>query len=235
MFVTGANRGIGLQLTKQSLARGDRVLGACRRPAAALELAGLRDHHPGRVDIIELDVTDEESIAAAARASAALVEHIDVLFNIAGTKGNLTEDPFRNLSRTFGDIDAVSMASIYATNTIGALLVVQALCPLLTGGTIVNLTSSMGSNGLMNRGDWYAYRASKAALNIVSRALSFDLRDRGVVVVAMHPGWVKTAMGTEDAPLPLAESVSSLLGVVDGLTLDDSGTFLNWRGETLPW
>ncbi len=235
VFATGANRGLGLEITKQLLERGERVLGACRVPAAAAELHALAQTHPGRLDVIELDVARPQSIDAAAAATRRLTAKIDLLFNVAGTKGNLGPDPSQNLSRVFGEVEAASMAEIFAVNTTGPLLVVQALRPLLRGAAVINITSSMGSNGLMNRGDWYGYRASKAALNIVSHALSFDLRNEATIVVAMHPGWVKTAMGTEDAPYQLAASVTSLLGVVDRLTPEDSGKYLNWRGEELPW
>jgi NAD(P)-dependent dehydrogenase (short-subunit alcohol dehydrogenase family) len=235
VFVTGANRGLGLEITAQLLERGERVLAACRVPHAAAELHALAATHAGRLDVVELDVVRPESIAAAATVVRGLTPRIDLLFNVAGTKGNLGPDPSQNLSRVFGEIEAGSMAEIFAVNATGPLLVVQALSPLLSDAVVINVTSSMGSNGLMNRGDWYGYRASKAALNIVSHALSFDLRHQRTIAVAMHPGWVKTAMGTEDAPYPLAASVTSLLGVVDRLTLAESGKYLNWRGEELPW
>jgi NAD(P)-dependent dehydrogenase (short-subunit alcohol dehydrogenase family) len=211
-------------------------MAACRNPGAATELCSLRESDEGRLHIIELDVAQEQSVKTAAHTVRALSDKIDLLLNVAGTKGNVPGfTPDKNLSRTLGEIEASSMAEIFATNAIGPLLIVQALAPILGGATVVNVTSSMGSNGLMNRGDWYAYRASKAALNIVSHALSFDLRDGRTIVVAMHPGWVKTAMGTEGAPYPLVESVTSLLGVIGGLTFEDSGRFLNWKGDELPW
>jgi len=87
----------------------------------------------------------------------------------------------------------------------------------------------------MNRGDWYGYRASKAALNMITRALSFDLREREIIAVAMHPGWVRTTQGGEDAPYPVEENVSSLLAIVNSLKPEDSGKYLNWKGEELPW
>lgn len=234
-FVTGASRGLGLELTKQLLEAGDKVFAACRGPAAASELLELREPHRGRLDIIELDVVREDSVREAAARILGRVPKIDLLLNVAGTRGNLGPNPAQNLSRFLGEIESESMLAIYAVNAVGPLLLVQALLPLLNGATIVNVTSSMGSNGLMNRGDWYGYRASKAALNIISHGLSFDLVDRNAIVVAIHPGWVKTAMGTDDAPLLLVEAVTSLLKVVNGLTSADSGKFLNWKGEELPW
>lgn len=235
-FVTGANRGLGFELTKQLFERGERVIAACRIPTLANDLRALRAFDQQRLEIIELDVVREGSIHAAAITTRTLTDRIDLLLNVAGTKGNVDGlRPDKNLSRAFGEIELASMVEIFATNTIGPLLIVQALAPLLERATVVNITSSMGSNGLMNRGDWYGYRASKAALNMVSHTLSFDLREQGTTVVVIHPGWVRTAMGTEEAPYPIVESMASLLEVVDGLTLEDSGKFFNWKGETLPW
>ena len=234
-FVTGANRGIGLEITRLLLRRGDRVVGTCRVPGSAVELQQLKADGE-KLEIVELDVLYEHSIKSAAEATRKKIDKIDLLFNNAGINGNPHQtDPAKKLSESFGKIDSESMAKIFATNTIGPLLVVQALESLIGESTVVNITSSMGSKGLMNRGESYGYRASKAALNIVSRALSFDLRERGTIVIAMHPGWVKTDMGTGDAPYLLAENTALMLDVIDRLTHDDSGKYFNWKGDELPW
>ncbi len=234
--MTGANRGVGLEITRQLFDRGDRVIAACRAPRGAVELQGLRVVDETRLHIVELDVLQVPSIEAAAEAARHLTDKVHLLINNAGINGNIAgTHPVQNLSGVFGKIDPDAMAEMFAINVIGPLLVIQVLEALIGGSTVVNITSSMGSKGLMNRGGSYGYRASKAALNIVSRALSFDLRERGTIVIAMHPGWVKTDMGTDDAPYPLTENTSSMLGVIDGLTHDDSGKYFNWRGDELPW
>jgi NAD(P)-dependent dehydrogenase (short-subunit alcohol dehydrogenase family) len=233
-FVTGANRGIGFEITKQLLQQGDFVLAACRAPALAADLAGLGSEAEARLRVLQLDVADENSIQAAASETARLVDRVDLLYNSAGLLGKLGRNLERE-SRAFGELRAAALAEILAINAIGPLLVTQALMPLLRGSRVVNLTSSMGSNGLMNRGDWYGYRASKAALNMITRALSFDLRETDVIAVAMHPGWVRTTQGGEDAPYPVEENVRSMRAVVDSLKPEDSGKYLNWKGEELPW
>lgn len=223
-IVTGANRGIGLELVRQLAARGDEVEAACRRPEEAKELRAVGP----RVRVHRCDVADRASVAtfAAELGDAA----IDLVINNAGVYGG----PHQSLN-DFDDEDALRTFDI---NALGALRVSQAVLPHLRRGTgrkLVHITSGMGSIGDNTSGGFYAYRMAKAALNMMSKSLANDLRGDGVVSVVINPGWVRTDMGGKGAPTPVADSVREILKVVGETTLAQSGEFLNWNGGRYPW
>lgn len=220
VVVTGANRGIGLEYARQLSDRGERVIATARRPAEASELRGLD------VDVRQLDVADPDSVAAFA---SGLDTAVDVLINNAGVGVR---------GQSLGSISYDQMRHFFEVNTCGPLRMVEALKSRLDEGAsrrIVNMTSRMGSIEDNSSGGSYAYRASKAALNIVNRSLARDLGDQGYVCVVLHPGWVQTDMGGSSAPTTPEESVSGLLRVIDGLGPPDNGRFYDFTGEELPW
>jgi len=226
IVITGANRGIGLELARQYLSRGDSVHAGVRAPAEAVELSALAGSSNGRLRITACDVTHEPSVASFA---AAVAEPVDLLINNAG---------MRTRPDSLEKLDLDNAARMLQVNALGALRMTGALLPLLrrsSGAKIVNLSSSLGSIGNNTSGGAYGYRMSKAALNMASRSLAADLRDDGLVAVTISPGWVQTDMGGSDAPTPVAESAAGLLRVIDGLTLQDSGGFFDYRGERLSW
>jgi NAD(P)-dependent dehydrogenase (short-subunit alcohol dehydrogenase family) len=228
VLITGANRGIGLELVRQYLGRGDRVFAACRDPERAEHLRGLGG--PDRLTVTAMDVADEQSIREACKAVRAQTDGLDVLVNNAGIywKG-------RDGLTTF---DVTEMLEVFRVNSVGPLVVVREFLDLLRRGNaprVANVSSEMGSIGRKHSGSEYGYSASKAALNMITRLLSFDLRRDGIVVVTLHPGWVKTDMGGRGAPLEPAESVRGMLAVIDGLKPADSGHFFQWDGQELPW
>jgi NAD(P)-dependent dehydrogenase (short-subunit alcohol dehydrogenase family) len=231
ILITGASRGIGLELARLYAAAGCRVVAACRRPAAAPAA-------PGRVEMLRLDVTDGESIAAAAQAVAAAVDGLDVLINNAGVYPGAVSTPLASTT-AFGLLDAAAMLDVFRVNTVAPVLVAQAFAPLLRRGTeprLVNVSSDAGSLAMREgKGCRYTYPASKAALNMMTRCLAHDLRADGVIVVSVHPGFVRTDMGGPNAPLAPTETVPSLVRVIDGLTMESSGHFLNWDGKTVAW
>jgi NAD(P)-dependent dehydrogenase (short-subunit alcohol dehydrogenase family) len=154
---------------------------------------------------------------------------LDILYNNAGVG---SENP------PLGRLTEAEILSVFRINAIAPLMVAQALLPLLQRGerpVIANITSRMGSIDDNSSGGDYAYRASKAALNMINKSLSIDLAGTGVIPVVIHPGWVKTDMGGMSAPLSVAQSVTGILKVVDGLESADSGRFLAWDGEEIPW
>ena len=220
-LVTGANRGIGLELARQLAARGERVIATARDPEKARELRQLDT----RVEA--LDVADEASV----RAFAGRLEGqpVDVLVNNAGVGVGRGE---------LGALDMDELRRCFEVNTLGALRVTQALLENVRAGerkVVANVTSKMGSIADNTSGGSYAYRASKCALNMVTKSLSVDLARDGVTCVVLHPGWVKTDMGGSSAPLSVEESARGLLEVIDGLTPEKTGEFFDYSGETIPW
>jgi NAD(P)-dependent dehydrogenase (short-subunit alcohol dehydrogenase family) len=225
--VTGANRGIGLELVRQLLARGDTVEAAVRRPDEANDLRALT----GPLRIHRVDVTDAKSIAAFA---SAIADPVDLLINDAGTYGG----PRQSIGQMTEDLALGDVLDTYNVNAAGALRVSVALVPHLRRGKakkLVHITSGMGSIADNTSGGYYAYRMSKAALNMMSKTLSVDLRNDGIISVVINPGWVQTDMGGKNAPTPVAESVAGILSRIGEITLEDSGAFLNWKGNRYPW
>lgn len=215
--VTGANRGIGLELCRQLAARGDTVIGACRRPTKELEELGVRVESG-------VDVGDDASVAAFAKRLAGA--RIDLLVNNAGI---LTRESLE-------DLDFARIRSEIEVNALGPLRITGALLPTMARGAKIGLiTSLMGSMGDNGSGGMYGYRMSKAALNAAGVSLARDLAPRGIAVAILHPGYVATDMTSGRGSVTPADSVRGLLARLDTLTLETSGRFLRATGEPLPW
>ena len=228
-LVTGANRGLGLEFVRQLLARGDRVVATCRHPGKATALNTLAGEHPGRLHVLPLDVSDPRSIAGLARELPLLGDDIalGLLVNCAGVLHS---------GERFGSVSAAILEDSFRTNAMGPLLLAQALAPRLADNArVANLGSVLGSIASVGRFGTPSYAISKAAQNMATALLAAALRDRGIVVVALHPGWVQTDMGGAGATVTPADSVAGLLRVIGGLKPADSGRFLDWRGQSLPW
>ncbi len=226
-LVTGANRGIGLEIARQLLARGDRVVATCRHPGKSVALNTLAGEHPGHLHVLPLDVANEKSRAELARELPLVCEHIDLLVNNAGV---LHE------GERFGALSQSTLEDTLRTNTVGPLLLTQALAPRLAdGGTVANLSSDLGS--IAGTGDFRhpSYCISKAALNMATAQLAQALKPRGIRVVALHPGWVQTDMGGDGAQITVDASVSGLLATLDALGPGDTGVYRDWRGQTMAW
>lgn len=229
VLITGANRGLGLAFTKESLARGYRVFATCRRPDAADDLQALAADNPEQLTVLRLDVADEETIDAAATAVKAQEGALDLLINNAGV------NPGGERPRNLG---AETMLHTFRVNAVGPMLVAQRHLDLLRAGDdpkILNISSTAGSLSRKSSGGGYSYSSSKAALNMLTRALAFDLDSDGIIVVAIHPGWVRTDMGGPTAPLGPAESVRGVLDVADDLSQADTGSFYTHEGREAPW
>ena len=237
VVVTGANRGLGLELSRQLVAAGDEVVATARQPKTADALNKLAASSGGRLTVVRLDVGDADEIAAAALQIGERFEAVDLLVNNAGI-WTAPGEPDRASSGALADLRPDAVLEVLRVNAIAPLLVTQALAGLLAGAgraTVVNMSSGLGSiAGTAGRGN-LAYAMSKAALNMLTRQLAAELRGQGVVVVALSPGWVATDMGGASAPLAPEESVHGILHVVDALTPAQSGTFLDHAGATLPW
>lgn len=228
VLVTGANRGIGLEFARQYAADGCRVHACCRHPAKAAELKRLAEESGGRVSIHALDVTDRAAIGALARGLK--MESLDLLINNAGTYG---PD-----GQSLPKMDYAGWAETFAVNTMAPLKMTQSFLPHLRKGEnprVIVISSIMGSIADNSSGGIYAYRSSKAAVNMVVRSLAEDLRGKGVIVATFHPGWVRTRMGGQGAPLSPERSVAGMRRVIAGLAKTDSGKFLDYQGRSLDW
>ncbi len=229
VLITGSNRGIGLALTRHLLNRGDRVFATARYPEQADDLRELERQYPHSLTVVRLDVEDEESILEAVRKVSAHVEGLDWVINNAGVM--YEREHITNLS-------AEQLTHTFRVNSIGPMLVVKHFLPLLRQGEqpkICQMTSIMGSISLTEGGGYYSYRASKAALNMLSKILSYEVRGWGITVLIMHPGWVRTRMGGAAAPLSPDESARGIIKVLEAATLADSGKYVTWDGRELPW
>ena len=221
VLITGANRGIGLELARQYAAGGWQVIGTARRPDDA---RALRDTG---ADVVQLDVTDQQSVDRLAGSLEGRA--LDLLINNAG---------ILPLMWTLEDVDIEQFNQILAVNTAGPVRVTKALLPNLCAGkmkTLVNVTSNLGSIGENAGGGFYGYRESKAALNMFTRSLAADLGPEGFTCIVMHPGWVKTDMGGSSAPVEVQDSAAGIRRVIDALTPNDNGTFWTFEGDQMAW
>jgi NAD(P)-dependent dehydrogenase (short-subunit alcohol dehydrogenase family) len=227
LVLTGANRGIGLELTRLFVASHDWFVHACcRRPDDADALRQLAGDHPDRIAIHALDVTDAGSVADLAAATGAAP--VDLLLNNAG---------ILNPHQTLDDLDFDAWEQELRVNTIAPMRMALALRVNLRQAAnprIVTISSQMGSLA-RPKGGAYAYRSSKAAVNKVTQGLAVDLAGDGICVVAMHPGWVRTRMGGTEAEIEPIESAQGIFAVVTGLTRADTGRFLTWDGREHAW
>ncbi len=228
-LVTGANRGLGLEFVRQLLARGDPRFGAGRPPGWATPRNRLAGEYPGRLQVLPLDLADPRTHAALA-AEVPLVtdeEPLDLLINNAGV--------LRGGER-FGQVRPSDLDASFHTNAAGPFLLTQALAPQLAeGATVANISSEVGSIALRQEFRTPSYAMGKAAQNMATSLLAQALAPRGIKVVALHPGWVRTDMGGAQAALSAQESVAGLLRVLHQLTLDQSGEFFDWQGQPLTW
>lgn len=238
ILITGSNRGIGLELVRRYIQYDDTLIFAtCRRPVEASDLNDLAAQNPDRLKVLPLDVTDQDSIDESRRWVGAQTDGLEMLINNAGILpgGNIAREP--NIA-AFGSLDASAMMQVFLINSVAPVIVAQAYADLLKRGNnarVINVSSSAGS--ITRRGDGcdYAYPASKAALNMMTRCLAGSFLEDGVVAISIHPGWIQTDMGGPYATLTLEEAVPSMMQVIDGLTMADTGTFLDLDGSHLPW
>jgi NAD(P)-dependent dehydrogenase (short-subunit alcohol dehydrogenase family) len=215
--VTGANRGIGLEFARQLAARGASVLAVCREESPELRALGVSIESG-------CDVTRPGTWSRLADRLAG--QKIELLVQNAGM---LIPD-------SLAKVEASDVLAQFELNALAPLFLTKALSPCLQAGSKVALiTSRMGSIGDNGSGGYYGYRMSKAALNAAGVSLSHDLRQRGIAVIILHPGMVRTRMAGGHANLEPEESVRGLLERIDALTVETTGRFLHQNGQALPW
>lgn len=215
--ITGASRGIGLALARQYKDRGAHVVAACRKPGDALRTLG--------VEVVGgIDVTSDSAVSRLSKAIG--TRHVDILINNAGLLSDESLD----------DLDFERMRQQFEVNSLGPLRVTAALrSKLAPGAKVAIITSRMGSIDDNTSGGRYGYRMSKCAVNMAGRSLAHDLKDAGIAVVILHPGFVRTDMTGGQGLVDPAESAAGLIARIDELTLETTGSFWHANGERLPW
>jgi NAD(P)-dependent dehydrogenase (short-subunit alcohol dehydrogenase family) len=227
VLITGANRGIGLELARGYVNDGDRVFAFCRSPEKAEALNALAAASGGRVVVLAMDVADGVSVAAAVKAVGDAP--IDILINNAGVSAGAQQ--------SLESMDFDAWAEALNIMTIGPFRVVQAFLANLGAAAapkVMTVTSQMGAS-TWSFGGMYAYTSAKAGVNRVTRTLALDLKDRGIAVAMIHPGWVRTDMGGAGADISPEESAAGIRRVITNLALADTGSFYKWNGDIHPW
>jgi NAD(P)-dependent dehydrogenase (short-subunit alcohol dehydrogenase family) len=229
VVVTGANRGLGLELARVYAGRGDRVIAGCRNPAAADALATLTQH------VHALDIGHEQSIAAFIAAIGE--QPVDIVVNNAGIDA-------RNLGAADSERDVLTqtpqqLMGQIEVNAVGPWLLSRGLLPQLRRSDrprIANITSQIGSMEVSQRiGRDAGYAVSKAALNMITIKLAVRLRDEGIIAVLIHPGFLRTDMGGSAATMEPADAAREIVETIDGLSIADTGSFRRWDGTVHPW
>ncbi|MHA1112465.1 MAG: SDR family oxidoreductase [Promethearchaeota archaeon] len=233
VLITGSNRGIGFEFTKQYLEKGNEVIGTCRDPENADSLQKLKSQYGDKLTVVKMDVIDKNSIKTAHDEIKEKFSIIDILINNAGIISGDGKNQF-----PLGEIHNEDIFHILNTNSVAPLLISEQFLDLLEKGKnpkIVNISSGMGSIGQKSSTSHYSYCMSKAALNMASKMLSIELESRRIAVWPIHPGWNRTDMGGPNATLDPSESVASMIRVIADKTVLDSGKFLNWDGTESLW
>jgi len=237
ILITGANRGLGLGFTIAYLAAGHHVIAGCRHPDQASALQALTTTYPQTLTIVQLDVADQASIDASYHQVSAVADGLDILLNNAGI-------PFGTgkweSSEQLGSLTFEGLLDIFRVNAAGNLMTTQRYLDLVRRGTnakIVSISSWFGTIGGKDANfvNNFGYSASKVAINLFMKHLAILLENEHILTAALDPGWVRTDMGGPQGFLSVEQAVDDLVRVIDNLTPETSGRFLNWEGKVNPW
>jgi NAD(P)-dependent dehydrogenase (short-subunit alcohol dehydrogenase family) len=225
VVIAGASRGIGLELAKQHSEAGDRVFAICRSPGKADALNALAASSGGKVSVHAGDVADDASIRTGAASTGS--EPIDIVYTVAGVIGTMEPELETADWAVFDDAINIMVK--------GPLRVLQAFLPRLSSGSkVINFSSQLAAS-TWPYGGFYAYVAAKAGMNRMMRSVAIDLKERGIIIGLIHPGYVQTDMGGPNAEISPTESAAGIRKVTAAWTLEQSGEFKKWNGETHPW
>ena len=237
LLVTGASRGLGLELCRQYSEAGWRVFACCRSPASASGLEPLIDAGAGNVTVHRMDVNDPDEIRAVAAEFGG--HPIDILINNAGVADAYGTGVFEGKDDPdLGNYDMDEWLEIFRTNVVGAGRVTGAFADNVAKSDrrlVVMMASGLSSISNTWQGGRYAYRTSKAALNMLMRGVGAWLEPRGITVVSVAPGWTRTQLGGPNAHNSVEEAIAGIRTVLDGLGIEDTGSYWNFDGQRLPW
>ncbi|KAF0889370.1 hypothetical protein E2562_023670 [Oryza meyeriana var. granulata] len=251
-MVQGASRGIGLEFVRQLLRRSKqgRVVATCRSPDSAVELQKLKEEHAQRLTVLPLDVTDENTIEAAAASIGETHGSLNVLINATGI---LSIPNVIHPETTLSKVQKSSLLLAYEVNAVGPILVIKHMWPFLKAGgrsetergfsLVANMSARVGSIGDNGLGGWHSYRASKTALNQLTKTVSVELGKKGnIACILLHPGTVDTDLSRpfqknvpKDKLFTREFSVQKLLSIIDNVKKSDNGKFFAWDGQEIPW
>ncbi|CAL1683939.1 unnamed protein product [Lasius platythorax] len=246
ILITGCNRGLGLGLVKHLAERTprppDNIFATCRDASKATELRALADKS-SNIHIIEIDLTNTDGYKRIVDTVSEKVNGagLNLLFNNAGISSKFTR---------LGLVKEQQIIDAFLVNTVAPIMLTKAFLPLLKTAAknakdktelsvrraaVINMTSILGSIAENNDGGFYPYRCSKAALNAATKSMSIDLKTDGILVTCLHPGWVRTDLGGNNAPMDIDTSVNSILNTLNSLTEKHTGCFIQYNGKILPW
>ncbi|XP_021722972.1 uncharacterized protein LOC110690444 [Chenopodium quinoa] len=252
-LVQGASRGIGLEFVKQLLGRDQKghVLATCRNPDQSTGLQDLKNQYSDRLKLLKVDVTDEDTIEAAATSVSETYGYLNLLLN---TSGILSIPNLLQPETTLTKVQKHALLLAYEVNAVGPLLMMKHMWPLLKSGgkigttrdaaVVANLSARVGSIGDNNLGGWHSYRASKTALNQLTKTASveFARKKDPIICLLLHPGTVDTDLSQpfqrnvpKDKQFTKEFSVNKLLSIIDGAKIHDNGKFFAWDGQEIPW
>ena len=227
VLITGANRGLGLGFVKKYLEKNANVLCTTRDISGSKELLKCKERYRNNIEIFELDLLKENGAETLANQLNGMP--IDILINNAGVGSS---------NQHFEAVSSKPWLEVLKVNLIAPLIITQSLIENVKKSSakkIYFLSSQLGSIGDNTSGGMYVYRSSKTGLNQVVKSLSVDLKPKGITVVSLHPGWVKTDMGGPNAPVSIDKSIEGMIKVIDRTDIKDTGRFLNYDGTELPW
>lgn len=233
IFITGANRGLGLEFTRQYLSKNHIVMATCRDLDRATNLKRLKTDYPDQLSIIMLDVTSKKSRDQLISKELSNFKSLDLLINNAGIVSGGDQRSY-----ILGELHTEEIEKVFKVNAIAPLLMIESLLPLLKQGKnpkIVNISSTMGSITNKAGTQNYSYSSSKAALNMFSKMLANDLYEIGISVLILHPGWVQTDMGGSVAPIKIQDSIRGMIQVIKNHKLAQTGEFRDYMGDIIPW